>query len=546
MTSHDISVELDKITSDLDSKRTLTIPNIPTSGTLQVTKTILDKFLSAFEKNYADKNLVTVALFNYLQNLLDRGVEVIGRSSLSINTFIRSKKSAFAASVTKTLAKCEQLNKRPDLLKIVREPLLSNLQKCLEQMDAEKIQQLVENKPIKSEQMRTAVLSALKAKNLPTAKMIKTKEGDWLLSVSEAETTESEKKPKKIVVVEPGKVTVIGEPKKESVSLVPRTELVPATEHPLGEQEVFVQTESGTVIESNANVQKLLDEIKVHLNKIDTKNFKIKTEGENTLRLDNVTLSVKCILHHFGNDPNFLKDEANNAECTKALKEYSTIINEKPKFDLKKLINTKTIKPENYAKDLAFYENLYNFIISMAKFISAKENNFSAATPVTQSNILTGIKDFIFNTIQYQITFMEKNKVINDSYIKNSYNLLYLLNVIASRHANTGRTLENLTDIYKSLQDQILTNINLYKTIDTNKLVTAIKTGEIEKKFVNEIDTLVTDLQKRLIILRNQHNTLKKNVSEINESSVALEVLADEKTKILASYIRSPRGEEPR
>lgn len=279
-----------------------------------------------------------------------------------------------------------------------------------------------------------------------------------------------------------------------------------------------------------SDINKTLNEIRSHLDNLDMlqNEFGTKNLDDNVLRIGDQLVSLECMLHYLSNNNNFLPESRD--QCSAIISKY---IDANNNLDLTSLISLSPDK--NFLSDSTFYENLYYFIISMAKYIS-DENILMNLDPITQKTLLFNVRSFIAQSLDYLNKYMNNYEVIDNNLINSSYNLMYLLNSLTIRNASVGQSIEELQKIYGELRSLISDNINIY-----NKIYKKIDSSKIDDKNIaqssmleKEIQELISRLKSRMNILEKQSESLNENSAAIDADTASLENFVDENIKILA------------
>lgn len=270
----------------------------------------------------------------------------------------------------------------------------------------------------------------------------------------------------------------------------------------------------------NTDTRDILKEIRNHLNKWNELD-KIKiNETENILTIDDNKIEMQCMLHYLSGDDNYLEEYSNS--CSPIIKQH--VID--GKLDLKTLIRISSNK--DFLKDGIFYSNLYGFTVSMINYI-ATSKTFNGLEIKYKYRLLENLEEFINQSINYLSDYINTYEVIDNNIINSSYNLLYLLNILAYSRANVGRSITDLTALYNKLIKTIKENIQIYNSIDKNKL--RILPSSTNQNEINEIDKLSEELTNRLRIMEKEKISLEINVKAINENSSVLERYANTEIK---------------
>lgn len=285
--------------------------------------------------------------------------------------------------------------------------------------------------------------------------------------------------------------------------------------------------------EPSVDVMKILEEIRNHLKRFT--NIENKYTHTNTLTIGTNQITIECLLYYWSKNSSFVHD--------KTCEDY---IEQNKSFNFTSMIEmrNKPINKENkltdeeWKHDSSFYANLYNYNISIAETI-VNDPRFNKLSHDNQYNILDGYRSFIAASITFTKQYMAKYKVIDDNLIKNSYSLLYLLNITTQKHANVSKNIDELTSIYNQLTTTIEQNIKLYNTINFSKIVKGVDI--LSKKNREEINKLISELDARLKILQDQHNTLQRNVQTINEDATYLSQLANKDVVIIANKLNTQK-----
>ena len=230
------------------------------------------------------------------------------------------------------------------------------------------------------------------------------------------------------------------------------------------------------------------------------------------------SVNVECMLHFISADPNFLPESRSQCEKTLFDPKYAS----NGKLSLKKLIALSG----NFDSDKKLYDNLYEFVISMTNFV-ANDDRFKLAPEQTQLNIIQGVRSFIIEDISYSSAYINRYKIINDPIIKNSYNLLLLLNSFTYKYANAGKSHTELIDLHNQLEKSIEENIALYNQLPVTPPETG--TGVSPSPINNETAQLVKQLKNKLQELKIQKQTLEINVRKINLNKEELKTIVDDK-----------------
>lgn len=276
-----------------------------------------------------------------------------------------------------------------------------------------------------------------------------------------------------------------------------------------------------------SDVNDILKNINDHLTKLNLEGTKT-IQNNDTLTIGDNRINKMCLLHFFSNNPKFLSTNKN--QCSSVIQQYAT----DKTLDLTKLINLSSDK--NWNMDTKFYENLYGFNVSVAEFI-ANSKEFKETDPKTQSTILSNFQQFIKQSLDYFGKYMKQYQIINDNLLNNSYNLLYLLNIMSFHQANVGTSISDLDGLYKKLVETINANIVLYESIDKTKIVgTTVNQQEIDMS--KQISELKTKLDASLKKLSEQQSQLKKNVDEINKNAFSIENFATNDVKNISKAMK--------
>jgi hypothetical protein len=291
---------------------------------------------------------------------------------------------------------------------------------------------------------------------------------------------------------------------------------------------------------SKTDVADMISRIKQHLQKFDIFTEKSITDvPAHYLEIPNESGSVNvinlnCLLNYLSKNPNFLGTDKD--KCSQTIKNYLDNTND---LDLHKLIalgrnhNTES----DFIRDTKFYSNLYGFNISLVSFI-ANSKAFKNADAKTQENLLSGIQNFVRQSLNYLSEYMNRYKVIDDKLLNSSYNLLYLLNILSFRKANVGKSMTDIEGLYGRVVNAITENIKIYESIDKDKLEKYI-TQVPEDRNAKEIADLYLVLEKRLAILMEQREKLRENVDQINLQSTNLSKFATPKVLSIANQLQS-------
>ena len=513
--SNDKPVPIDEILQKFIKRNSAKDPVpklLPTdTGQLTVEKENKDRvkgLLDYLEENFSDPNgPINKEAFNFIQDLMKRNINEISQGWFSNSV----TPTDFNSVVKKIIAdNCHQYGEtRPDLISELRLPILINiglaclgshiselnpeifekapteLLQNLEELDdsvlvnltAEQIAALMKN-PSLSAELRNRI-SKLRKTTTATRNISVTKKTVAVVKEQIPETEElslnipptTERSNTKVAN------TKVASAKVASTKVADVNKSPKIIDDPLGATKLtstirkanattkkqVTKSANQTVITetSSKDVDDIVGQIRNHLarfKKLEEFKFYNSNKKDVVLKLGQNQISTRCMIYYLSGrhesfkipNPKFLNI------CSAAISDYLL----DGKIDLGKLITLS----KNFDRDQTFYQNLYDFIISMANFV-ATDDTFSTATYDVQFKILAGLKDFITQTITYLTAFMDEHKVMDDSLLKSSYNLLLLLNTFAYRHANTGRSTDELRKIYQQLTQAIQANINLYKTI---------------------------------------------------------------------------------
>lgn len=268
--------------------------------------------------------------------------------------------------------------------------------------------------------------------------------------------------------------------------------------------------------QTDTDVKDILKEIKDHLKKWNELDKIKMNKTSDTLIIDNNKIEIQCMLHYLSGDDNYLEQYSNS--CSPIIKQHTI----DGKLDLKTLIRISLNK--DFLKDANFYSNLYGFNLSMINYI-ATSKTFNNLEIKYKYRLLENLEEFINQSINYLSDYINTYQVIDNNIIHSSYNLLYLLNVLAYSRANVGKSINDLINLYNKLIQTIKENIQIYNSIDKNKLRTLPSSNN--QNDIDEIDKLSQELTERLRIMEKEKTSLEINVKAINENSSVLEQYAD-------------------
>jgi hypothetical protein len=284
----------------------------------------------------------------------------------------------------------------------------------------------------------------------------------------------------------------------------------------------------------------MVKDIHDHLSKFDKISTSDLTTPVDDLTIGENKINSRCFLHYISDDPDFMKNDQD--KCSTAIKQYIVGRYEiNPNFlnggqgnlDLTTLLALSN----NFTEDTDFYKNLYGFNLALANLI-ATDNEFSRAKYRTQLKILENFQEFIKQSLTYLSEYMNKYKVIDENLIKSSYDLLYLLNIIAYRRVNAGGKIRELLILYDKLTKAIENNINIYKKIIPENFVATRLTDE-DKKLNEDIQKLIEGLKKRLGLLEKQSVKLDENSKILKNSAADIKFLASENIINIATTLDS-------
>lgn len=264
--------------------------------------------------------------------------------------------------------------------------------------------------------------------------------------------------------------------------------------------------------QKKAEITVSVDKIKQHLNRLNsTGSIKIpsKIEENAKLKIGTNQIDAYCLIRLFAEDDKFLADHKD--KCNTSIKSYV----KDNKLALDDIIKLQG----NFDADKNFYINLYEFVLSIANFV-AENPAFKNANDTIKVNILNGLKMLIRQTLNYSQQFMKKYDVIDDRMIGLSDNLLLLFHSIITRHANVGKSVGALTDIYDQLVAMIRENIGLYEKLKEKIINT--KQGPLTNTEIaqqTEMTKLAQELKLKIAELEKQRIKLENSLIEINNKS---------------------------
>lgn len=307
-----------------------------------------------------------------------------------------------------------------------------------------------------------------------------------------------------------------------SISTVTKNNSPPKPESLLTESALLTATNAKPTEE---DVQDILQRIKNHLDRwkyVDESNYNEDT-FDGVLKLgNNVELSVPCVLHYLSGSSTFLESNRNDIKCSSNIKNYLV----DKQIDLSALINLVSLDDGNNMKFLAnsqFYHNLYLFNIAMVQYL-IDSDEFKNTDLDVQKNLLEGVQQFMKQTIRYLQKYMEQYEVIDQKLLNSSYNLLFIMNTINLQRANMGKNINDLIGLYQRLIDAVNENITIYKQIDLSKI--KLEQGSTGTGTSLDIENLYNELTSRYDLLVSQRDELERNVELINNQREELSTLA--------------------
>lgn len=302
------------------------------------------------------------------------------------------------------------------------------------------------------------------------------------------------------------------------------------------QKKVIPQEVKETVIptETNRDVSEILNNINKHLERLNRTKDLSFTEPNNILKIGINEISVRCFLHYISENPDFMvKDQTQCSDAIKNLGQKTIQKGGRPELNLEQLLSLSN----DFKTDTNFYQNLYGFNIALANEIATSQD-FRNTNIATQRKLLENFQKFIRQSLKYLTNYMNEYKVIDGSLIKSSYDLLYLLHIIAFKNVNIGIDIRGLQNVYKSLVDAITNNIEIYNSIPISALENVALSKE-DRQLDNEIQLLIVQLQERLLQLQQQGKDLQENVNRLNLSATNISTMARPEIKNIADSLWS-------
>lgn len=270
----------------------------------------------------------------------------------------------------------------------------------------------------------------------------------------------------------------------------------------------FLGNLSTPKIETEEAAKKILLDIQTKLSRLDTIPDKI-TEETKEIELDNVKYSAECLLNFFSQKTFFV-----NTKCEDdKIKNYTKLFNKK-------------LNKNNITEDTNYYYKLYGLNIEMVRQIANNTNKFSSLTNTNKERILSRVQDFIANTLKFLGKLMNNDNVIDNSLLKSSYNLMYLMNHMTRYQISLGASIKEISNSYQQIEKLIKENIKLYNQIISDKNLKNLPTIETMGK-ITEADTLISRLKNKNDELKKQQDDLKNRKEEIENMSDQLKVKID-------------------
>ena len=251
----------------------------------------------------------------------------------------------------------------------------------------------------------------------------------------------------------------------------------------------------------------ILDQTKISDKEIDV--LRIPTNGGYN------EISARCLISYLSHNKEFLKRDRETCRGT-----FRSYLENGDVVDLDKLIDLSSISREdnNFIQNGAFFQNLYGFDLSLARFISSSPE-FKSADIVTKQNVINGVFDFLNQSLTYLNQCIDTYQVLDEKLLVSSYNLLFLLNILNLKRSTTGRTVEDLNAVYQKLVDTIQQNIKAYHSIVDDARPTK---GAVVSASSTEISALYERIVAKTEELRKQNESLMEAKQLVEEEKTNL------------------------
>jgi DNA-binding transcriptional MerR regulator len=266
---------------------------------------------------------------------------------------------------------------------------------------------------------------------------------------------------------------------------------------------------ASSVVHLTNDAKNILDEINKHLFRISIMEKEAPDYRDTNLLITNRKdrIGLECFLHYLSGNEQFFKQYRN--ECEGIIAKYTT----NNKLDFGKLIELSS--EYNPDADGKYCYDLYNFGINLAIMITDREE-FQKTDIDTKFRLFENYGAFLKRVLNYFIEFMERYGIVSDQLINKGYNLLYLLNIITHRHANLGREINEIKELYYKMNEMISQNLDILKKINIDKVVPSMNNEE--KELLNRAQKIAKEIEMRLSELSKQKEQLERNVNMINNS----------------------------
>lgn len=248
------------------------------------------------------------------------------------------------------------------------------------------------------------------------------------------------------------------------------------------------------------------------------------TSDNMTLTMNDTQITVSCMLHIMSEDSNFFIQKKD--KCSQNIQNYlNSSVTGSRKLTFNKLMQLSDVNSNDaWKKDVNFYYNLYDFNICLLRAVKSNHAILNkAGNEQIKRNIIGNLRIFVLESIVYTKKFVNKYKVVNQTIMQNTLDLLYILHILTSKKlkSDPNLDLDKLKKLTQQLEEVLGQNIQILSNIDINRLQSNIDNQErLQQSTISaaQVKPLEEQVKKKIEELKGQWKTYSKKYSEMEKN----------------------------